>query len=160
MFLETLTLIADLLIIFLLGSIFFKAKWMTFFKKYSLKFAFIVALTAMLGSLYYSEILHYTPCTLCWYQRILMYPLVLILGIALWKKDKSVSRYVLPMTIMGSIIAIWHYGTQRLSAPSLFCSTETSCNTVFSFAYGYITIPLMALSAFVLIFILMYNGKE
>lgn len=136
-----------------------------YFTKHSLKFAFLVALTSTLGSLFYSEILNYTPCELCWYQRILMYPLVIILGIALFKKDKKVTQYVLPMSIIGLFISFWHYLSQRYSVATT-CSIDSvvPCTVKYTFAYGYITIPLMALTGFLLIIILTliwnYSNKK
>ena len=90
---------------------FFVADALTLLRKHGLLFAFIVALLSISGSLFFSEVLEYTPCKLCWIQRILMYPLVLLLGIALFRKDHSIRKYVLPMSVIGigfsSIIGIF-----------------------------------------------------
>ena len=69
--------------------------------EFSLQFAFITALAAMLGSLFYSEIAGYYPCPLCWYQRIAMYPLAVVLGVALWKSDYGVYKYLIPISAIG-----------------------------------------------------------
>jgi len=123
--------------------------------KHSIKYAFIVALSAMLGSLFYSEIMHYTPCEMCWYQRILMYPLTLLLFIAIIKKDKGITKYVVPMSIIGAILSGWHYIIQRYTFAST-CSIDAvvPCTAKYTFAFGYITIPIMALTAFILIIFL------
>nr|WGD72855.1 disulfide oxidoreductase [Bacillus subtilis] len=76
--------------------------------------SWVVALIAMLGSLYFSEIRKFIPCELCWYQRILMYPLVLILGIATFQGDTRVKKYVLPMAIIGAFISTMHYLEQKV----------------------------------------------
>lgn len=76
--------------------------------------AWLVSIIATLGSLYFSEIQSFIPCELCWYQRILVYPLVLILGIATFQNDKSVKKYVLPISIIGSSISLFHYLEQKV----------------------------------------------
>lgn len=124
--------------------------------------AFIVSLFATLGSLFYSELLEYEPCKLCWYQRILMYPQVVLLGMALIKKDTYVYSYSIALSIIGVAIAGFHYYGQRIDSSVLSCDTigySTSCSSIFVLDYGYITIPMMAFSGFVLITLLMICQK-
>ena len=112
----------------------------------------IVSLTAMLGSLYYSEIVQFFPCTLCWYQRILMYPLVLIILVGVLSKDEKVYLYTLAMSTLGGLISIYHYALQW----GLFSGDECSgvaCSTRYVEYLGFITIPFLALTAFLLIFL-------
>ncbi|MEK7195546.1 MAG: disulfide oxidoreductase [Patescibacteria group bacterium] len=125
-----------------------------FVSKNYLLLMFIVALVATLGSLFYSEVAGFEPCKLCWFQRILMYPQVLLLGMALWKKDPSVVKYSIALSSIGAVIAIYHYLLQRGMAPGLPCAAvgySVNCSKVFVMNFGYITIPLMAFSAFALI---------
>lgn len=75
--------------------------------------AWFVSLVAMLGSLYFSEVQGFIPCELCWYQRIAMYPLVLILGIATFTNDTKAPRYVLPLSLLGGSISVLHYLEQK-----------------------------------------------
>lgn len=121
--------------------------------------SFLIALVAMLGSLYFSEILHYQACTYCWYARILMYPLVIILGIAAVRKDESQCLYVLPFTILGMCMTTYHYLTQKL--PSLISTSGACglipCDTIYINWFGFITIPLLAFTAFTLIFVLQFS---
>lgn len=127
------------------------------FSNKALWFAFSVALLAMAGSLFYSEIAHYTPCKLCWYERILMYPQVLLIGMALWKKDKKFADYGLGMSILGFIIAAYHnyiYYTGNSLFPCDAAGLGESCTRRFILEFGYITIPLMALTAFALLILL------
>ena len=134
------------------------SKEFNFLKKHSLFVAFIVALTATLGSLFYSEIAHYNPCKFCWFQRIFIYPQVFILGIALWKKDYSVWLYSIVLSIIGGLIALNHYILQMTGTSIFPCSAvgqSVSCSKVFVTHLGYITIPLMAFSAFALMIICM-----
>ncbi len=124
-------------------------------------FAFVVALTATLGSLFYSEIAHYDPCKLCWLQRIFMYPQAILFGIALWKRS-NIRAYSIALSGVGAVIAGYHYLLQRGIAPSLACSSvgySVSCAKIFVMNFGYITIPLMAFTAFALIIITQAFGS-
>src|SRR3989338_1350997 len=97
-------------------------KVIDFLKKNAIMFAFFVALVAMMGSLFYSEIAGYSPCKLCWYQRILMYPLVLVFLIAWLKKDKKVYIYALPVAVLGALIALYHNYTYYMAQVGIVCS--------------------------------------
>ncbi len=117
-----------------------------------LKLAWLVAAVATLGSLYMSEVRHFQPCPLCWYQRIAMYPLVVILGIAVLRRDHAVGRYVLPLSLIGAAIGLYHYQLERFpEQDAIACSTAVPCTTIWFEQLGYITIPMMAMSAFLLI---------
>lgn len=114
--------------------------------------AFAVATTATLGSLYFSQIAHFVPCTLCWFQRIAMYPLAIILGIAAWRRDISVWVYVLPLATIGAVISIYHYQLERFpSQASPACTVEAPCTVVWVWRFHFVSIPFMALSGFALI---------
>lgn len=126
-----------------------------FIKSNGLVTGFGVALVATLGSLFYSEVMGYNPCLLCWYQRIAMYPLVLLLGLAAYKKDNGMADYGFWLSVVGGVIALYHYLLQMGLLPSLICLTSGGCVTRFVFQYGYVTIPMMALTAFVIIAVLM-----
>jgi disulfide bond formation protein DsbB len=118
----------------------------------ALPVAFAVGLTATLGSLYYSEVAHFPPCELCWYQRIAMYPMPVLLAVAWWRGDRRVRRYVLPVVAIGALIAAYHYQLERFpEQASLSCSVETPCTVVWVWLFHYISIPFMALSGFALI---------
>lgn len=120
----------------------------------------LVALVATLGSLYYSEVAHFTPCVLCWYQRIAMYPLAVILPIAAFRGDRQVVRYAVPLAAIGAAISIYHYQLQRFpDQASLSCSVEAPCTVTWVWQLGYISIPFMALSAFALIVTLLIVGR-
>ena len=127
-------------------------------RKKSMLLALIVSLTATLGSLFYSEILGYAPCKLCWFQRIFMYPLPIIFAIALKKKDFKIKDYAIPLAVIGALIAAYHYSIQVFQfTTACNADSEIPCNIVYSFELGYITIPMMALTAFILIIILMHK---
>ena len=115
--------------------------------------AWLVAIVATAGSLYLSEVRHFIPCTLCWYQRILMYPLVILLGIASFRNDKHIIPYVLPMSFLGLAIATYHVLDQNIpefGAPAL-CSAGVPCSVKYLNWLGFISIPVMSLTAFALI---------
>ncbi|MBF4501975.1 disulfide bond formation protein B [Savagea sp. SN6] len=117
----------------------------------------ILAMLATIGSLYYSEVLGFVPCTYCWYQRILMYPLVIIIGVAIAQKDKRVAITTAIFSGLGTALAAYHYALQKLSilrdnAPS--CGDGVPCTAQYVNYFGFVTIPALSLIAFSLIFIL------
>ena len=113
--------------------------------------AWLVATVTTLGSLYYSQIADFIPCELCWFQRICMYPLVLILGVAVWRRDRGVWVYVLPQAVIGAAIAIYHTQLQAFPGQATFCTTQTPCTTRYVWEFGFVSLPFMALSAFAFI---------
>jgi len=113
----------------------------------SLWLAWLVALAATVGSLYYSEAANFEPCSLCWYQRIAMYPLLVILLVGALTRDRFVARYALPLTIGGSILAIYNYLVQLFPGIEVACS-RVSCSTIDVEAFGWLTMPLMSLVSF------------
>ncbi|GHH97726.1 disulfide oxidoreductase [Neobacillus kokaensis] len=123
----------------------------------SLLLSWIAAIIATLGSLYFSEVMHFIPCTLCWYQRILMYPLAIILGMAVYRNDTSINMYVLPISIIGLLISGYHILLQKVPALKQFemCTTGVPCSKDYINWFGFITIPLLAFVAFAIITICM-----
>lgn len=130
--------------------------------KLYMQIIFIVSLVAMLGSLYFSEIRLYEPCEMCWYQRILMYPIVLLSFIGLIKGDINARLYVRAMSGIGLLVSTYHYALQKI--PALSESTNAcmgvSCTVQYINWAGFITIPLLALTAFIIIFILSFLIKK
>ena len=112
--------------------------------------AWTQAVVAMAGSLYFSEVMDLQPCVLCWYQRILMYPLVAVLAVGILRRDRGLAAYVLPLTLLGLAIAVYHnllyYGVLPESAQP--CRLGVSCTTRQIEWLSFITIPLMSLVAF------------
>lgn len=113
----------------------------------------LVALVAMGGSLWFSEVRQFVPCTLCWYQRILMYPLVLLLGVAAWRVDTGVVRYALPLSVLGALVAGYHVLDQKVPGFGFpgACRSGVPCSAAYIDWLGFITIPVLSLTAFVLI---------
>ena len=116
-----------------------------------------VALVSMSGSLYLSEVAGFEPCALCWYQRIAMYPLVVLLGIAAVRGDIGIRRYVGPIAAVGAAISIYHIGVERLPGlPTGSCSLDAPCDLIWVERFGVITIPVMALAGFLAILTLLF----
>ena len=115
--------------------------------------SWFIALAAMLGSLYYSEIRGLAPCVLCWYQRILFYPLVAILAVGIIRQDRSVPFYVLPLSIIGIGVALFQWLLQLGVIPEQAapCTLGVSCVTKYVEYFGFITIPFLSLVAFIAI---------
>lgn len=165
--LSSLTVIAQIASVFLLAVLVFYRKGaggaiLDFVSKRAVLFSFIVALVAMLGSLFYSEVAGFDPCKLCWLQRIFMYPQAILFGVAILKRDRNLSDYSIVLSSVGAVIAGYHYLLQRGIAPAASCSAvgySVSCSRVFVMNLGYITIPLMAFSAFLLILLLQIISK-
>lgn len=115
--------------------------------------AWVVAVISMVGSLYFGEVLGLAPCSLCWYQRIVMYPLVLIIGLGIIKKDRHFYDYALPLSVIGGTIALYqnmlYYNV--ISEGTSPCTFGTSCITKYISLLGFIDIPLLALFASIII---------
>jgi len=118
-----------------------------------LLFIFTLSLIATLGSLYFSEVRGFNPCTLCWYQRIIMYPIILISGIALFQKNARIALTLAVFSFIGFGTSLYHYSIQKLSflsdaAPS--CGL-VPCTGQYVNYFGFITIPFLALVTFLFI---------
>jgi disulfide bond formation protein DsbB len=119
--------------------------------------AFAVALIAVAGSLFFSDHAHFIPCRLCWYQRIAMYPLVvLLLGAALRRDVRGAVLYGAPLAVIGAAVSIYHiYIEYHPEAETPGCKIGAPCATKWIDEYGYITIPVLALTAFAAILCLL-----
>ncbi len=161
--LATLTVVGQLSLLLIVAFLVFKKlNWVKArIGNRAMLFALIVASVAMLGSLFFSEVAGYEPCKLCWIQRIFMYPQVIILLIAILEKDARALVYSLALSSIGALIAGYHYLLQLGVAPPLSCGTvgySVSCAEKFVMNFGYITIPLMAFTAFAMIIVISLIG--
>lgn len=122
---------------------------------------FLVSAVATVGSLSFSEVASFAPCKLCWFQRIAMYPITLISFVSLIKNDTGVKKYILPLSIIGLLVAGYHILVQTFPQ-ALECSDEVAkCSAVEFAQFGFITIPVMAFSAFLIIILLsLFNQKN
>ena len=112
--------------------------------------AWVVSVVATLGSLYFSEVRLFVPCTLCWYQRILMYPLAILLAIASYRQDRGVVKYALPLSVLGIAVSGFHYLEQKVPwiSSSAVCRSGVPCEIQYINWLGFVTIPLLAFVAF------------
>jgi disulfide bond formation protein DsbB len=117
--------------------------------------AWASSLIATMGSLYFSEIMKYEPCVLCWYQRILMYPMVILLGVAYVRKDFQAAFYSTILSGIGLLVSLYHYSIQKVSilTESAPACGRVPCTGEYINLFGFITIPFLALTGFLIIFI-------
>ncbi|MCT4783323.1 MULTISPECIES: disulfide oxidoreductase [Exiguobacterium] len=134
----------------------------SFVNRYGLYAAWLVSLMATLGSLYFSEIRGFVPCELCWIQRIFMYPLTFLLGIAVFTDDRAVKKYVLPLAIIGGTVSFYHYLVQKVPGFAAIkpCVQGVPCNVQYINWFGFVTIPFLALTAFTMITLLLLFVKK
>jgi disulfide bond formation protein DsbB len=122
---------------------------------YELWAAFVVAAIATGGSLFFSEVAHYLPCELCWYQRICMYPLSILTLLMAWRGDNRAARYLLPLPIVGACVSIYHLlienGVIKEPTQCLASAPGTGCAFKWINEFGYMTIPTLALTGFLLL---------
>ena len=124
--------------------------------------AWLLALVSTLGALFFSEVMDLEPCVLCWYQRIAMFPLVLMLGMGAFSQDTRSVKYALPLAALGWLVALYHcllYGgfiPQGLQP----CGKGNSCAAQKLELVGFITIPLLSLLAFTCIVVLLLAAKK
>ncbi len=149
------------ILIWVTAFIFRRSGWgkvvLDFTQKRGVMIAFVAAAGAMFGSLFYSEIAGYEPCKLCWIQRVFMYPQAFILGMALWVGEgRRIAKYAIMLSGLGAVVAAFHYYEQVTASLLVPCSAigyAVSCTEKFFMSFGYITIPMMALTAFGLIIV-------
>ena len=153
LFFGLLTLSADVAVVVLLVARLVGARWfLEPVADVALPFACAVALTCMLGSLYFSEVADFVPCTLCWYQRIAMYPLAVMLLIATLRRDRDVRWYVVPVAVIGACVSLYHYVVEWVpEAETGICKTTVPCTFVWFRRFGFVSLPFMALSGFLLV---------
>ena len=131
------------------------------FDRYSIYVALLIAWVAMCGSLYFSEVAGYLPCRYCWFQRILMYPLSLILAVAVLRRDRGVVAYALPFSVLGIGLATYHYLIQKTTLFGVSsCQEGIPCSTIWINWFGFATIPFLSLTAFLAITVLLLAGMQ
>jgi disulfide bond formation protein DsbB len=113
--------------------------------------AFAVAALATLGSLYYSEIAHFTPCEMCWFQRIAMYPLAVVLLVAALTRDERGWRYAVPLAALGLLASVYHYQLEMFPEQQTFCTSGVPCSVRLVNEFGFVSLAFMAGCGFVAI---------
>lgn len=127
---------------------------------YPIHLAWITALIATVGSLFFSEAMQLPPCVLCWYQRIAMYPLVIVIAVGITLRDRRLKYYALPLSVAGGAISLYHNLLYYKILPENIspCVRGISCTTRQIEWLGFVTIPLMALTAFTVITLCLWLG--
>lgn len=124
--------------------------------------SFLVASIATLGSLFFSDVMNFVPCNMCWYQRIFIYPLVLIFLMGMLYPDDKTFKYAIPLVISGLLLSIYHnllmFGIIPESAVP--CTSGVPCSTEYINWLGFITIPFLSLISYVSLFLLLIFGRE
>jgi disulfide bond formation protein DsbB len=139
-----------------------REKVIHFIRTYHLFLAWFVSVVSLCGSLYLSEILGLEPCKLCWFQRICMYPLAILLGIATYRNDRTFIPYARTLSVIGMCISLLHYLEQKVPGLQnvLPCSAGVPCSETYINGLGFITIPFLAMLGFLMITILLSVGKK
>lgn len=116
--------------------------WFPRWKGDAMWFAWLASIFSMGGSLYFSEVVGFVPCLVCWYQRIAMYPLVVVLGIAFFRSDPAVWRYALPISLIGLATSVYHVVIQlRPALEAGSCGSGPPCSGRYVTVFGFVSIP-------------------
>lgn len=130
--------------------------------KWGLWTGFALALAGSALTLYYSEILGFPPCPLCWWQRVFLYPQVALFALAIFRRDRAIANYSILLSTLGLGVALYHHALQVLPSGSLPCPAEgaVSCAQRFVFEFGYVTFPLMGATLFAFLIVLMLFVRD
>jgi len=133
-----------------------RSKFLSYIDEHFLHLGFLLALSSWLV-LIYSELAKFPPCSLCWWQRVFIFPLALIFGVALWDKDRKVLRYALPLAVLGFLVSVYQNFNYYFGEASGPCdATGVSCYKHYISEFGgYISIPMLALTAFFAMLVLL-----
>ncbi|HML97108.1 MAG TPA: disulfide bond formation protein B [Tepidiformaceae bacterium] len=126
----------------------------TLFDQHAQKLMLAVSLTATLGSLYYSEVVEFIPCEFCWFQRIVMYPIAILLIVALATRSRIEPKYIVTLAAIGVPLSIYHYQLQLFPEQGQICSGVISCTDKNVEEFGIVSIPFMAGAGFISILLL------
>jgi len=162
-FLPKIVLIFDFLLLFALVALIFKNSWGRQVTKWighhSLWLGLLLGLAAVLGSLFYSNVIGFPPCDLCWWQRVFIYPALPLFAVALYKKDRGVFKFVTTLSLLAIIVSLYNIYIQYGGDPLIPCSAASDCTKVYVDAFGFITIPFMALTTSVTLLLLAWANK-
>ncbi len=161
------TIVIQALILLIgINFVFFRSrenKILSFFNKNTFIFGFLIALGAFALSLFYSEIVGFPPCELCWIQRIFIYPQLILFGMELYKRDRSIVDFSIVFALIGSLVSIYHIFVEAGVATGIACASPSSggvsCATRYIYEFGYVTMPIMCLTASLFIITLLVNYK-
>lgn len=150
----------------LLNLVFFRShtnQILIFFKKNTFVLGFLIALASTMLSLFYSNVVGFPPCELCWINRIFIYPQVILFGMELYKKDKAIIDQSLVLASLSAVTSIFHVYIENGGSSSIACAiggkAAVSCATIYVQEFSYITIPVMALTTAMFTILLLLNYK-
>lgn len=155
--------------LFLLVLLYFRSKNETaselslLLKKYGLLLGFLLTLGAFVMSLYYSEVLLFEPCGLCWTMRVFMYSQLVIFGVALFKKDRNIADYIIALSIFGFLVGLYQHYLQLGGADFLPCPsapTDADCSERIMFEFGHVTFPWVGSAMFLFLIALASHFRE
>lgn len=157
-------LISHILLVVLFLAVIFRRTWgawvVSYIGRYSLAIGLVVALSAVFGSLFYSEIVGFPPCVLCWWQRVFIYPQAVIFAVALWKKDRGVFAYSSLLASFAGVIALYHSYVYWGGKSLLPCTAlGGACDKIYVMEFGYITIPTMSLTIVLFLLLLAWINR-
>lgn len=157
-------ILANLVAVILVAALIARNSWgrkiIDWIGKHALLLGFLVSLSAVLGSLFYSSVKGFEPCDLCWWQRTALYPTLVLFAVALKKHDRSIFTYILPLSLIASVVAIYNSYIQWGGSPLVPCDPNNPCTKLYVYEFGYVTIPIMSLSIAVLLIILYFINKS
>ena len=127
----------------------------------AMRFSLLLAGVSMVGSLYFSEVAHYAPCKLCWYQRVCMYSVAVISLVAVIRRERSAAPYVLTLSLVGLVVSTYHYFVEWFpQLESRVCAVDVPCTTIWFRELGFLTMPSMAGIAFIAIILTMVAERK
>jgi len=129
-------------------------------RRYSLYLAWVIALAGFILSLYYGELLGIEPCRLCWYQRMALFPLALILGIAVYRDDHNIFVYALPLAGFGLIVALYQALSIRFPIFQAAFECGKECAKPIFMLFGSVTFPDLSVLGFALILSLVFSTRK
>lgn len=162
--LPILTLASHFVLVFLVVALFNKKSWgrsiFEWINKHLINIAIVVSLGAVLGSLYYSNVVGFPPCSLCWWQRVFLFPIPIVLIMGKIKKDVKVMDYIIPLAVLSAFIALYQSYVYLGGSSILPCTAEGGdCSKIYVMAFGYITIPVMSLTISIYLVMLSWFKK-
>jgi disulfide bond formation protein DsbB len=132
---------------------------MEFIAPKSLWLAFLISLAGVIGSLLFAQVAGYVSCDLCWYERIFLYPQAIMFFMAFWRKDRSIVSYSIVLSIAGALAALYQVYADIMAKP-LCIAAAVSCGAAAAAQWGFITVPVMSLAAFIGLIVLMLCFKR
>lgn len=159
------TLFTHILIVVFIGFLLVRNsiadRVVSFVGEHALFISFVIALGGFIGSVIYSEVVGFLPCVLCWVQRLFLFPQVVLLGSALLWRDRNILKYTYRLSILGALVAVYHAYT-NLGGHSFTPCTAVGgdCAKLYVLEFGYITIPMMSLTVFILLILTFIASKR